>query len=104
MCIYYELKSPCGHIKLYAGPNCYRIFEQLQRINNPHDYASPGIPFQIPDQCLPNRLTNIQQQRTNRCCGSWECANNVLYADRRCGEWNAAYGPGNERIGIGWRY
>ena len=104
MCIYYELEFQCGHGKLYAGPSCYRISQQLQRINNPYDFARPGIPFQIPENCLPNKLLNIQRRRTDQCCGSWECTNNAPYADTRCGEWNAAYGQGSERIGVGWRY
>ena len=34
---------------------------------------------------------------------SYECRNNSLQADRRYGAKDAKFGPGNERIGVGWR-
>ncbi|KAE9372276.1 hypothetical protein N431DRAFT_439390 [Stipitochalara longipes BDJ] len=85
-----------------AGPSCYLIYEQLQRINNPDERAAYDLPFEIPDQCLPSRQ-NVRRRYVNDYC-SWECRNNGLYADRRRGTHDARYGPGSERIGVGWRY
>ncbi|KUJ21976.1 uncharacterized protein LY89DRAFT_681328 [Mollisia scopiformis] len=84
-----------------AGANCYRIYDQLQRINDPAEFTRPGVPFQIPRECLPNRR-NVQLTYTHEYC-SFECRNNSLYGER-CGTSDAQYGPGSERIGVGWRY
>jgi hypothetical protein len=95
MCLYWRIESLCGHSTLLAGPSCYLIYEQLQRINDPAEQARYYIPFEIPDQCLPNQQ-NVRRRYVNDYC-SWECRNNGLYADRRCGTHDA-------RIGVGWRY
>jgi hypothetical protein len=102
MCYYWSIEFLCGHGTLLAGPNCYIIYDQLQRINDPAERARPGLPFEIPPGCLPNRW-NIQRRNVNDSC-SWECRNNSLFSDRRCGTRDARYGPGSERIGVGWRY
>jgi hypothetical protein len=102
MCQYWRIESLCGHSTLMAGPSCYLIYEQLQRINDPAERAQYDVPFEIPEQCLPNRR-NIRRRYVNDYC-SWECRNNGLYAERRCGTNDARYGPGSERIGVGWRY
>jgi hypothetical protein len=102
MCQYWRIESLCGHSALMAGPSCYLIYEQLQRINDPAERTRYDLPFEIPQQCLPNGR-NIQRRYVNDYC-SWECRNNGLYADRRCGAPGARYGPGSERIGVGWRY
>jgi hypothetical protein len=83
-----------------AGANCYRLYEQLQRINDPAEFARPVIPFQIPRECLPNRR-NVQLAYTHEYC-SVECRNNGVYGERY-GTSDARYGPGSQRIGVGWR-
>lgn len=102
MCNYWSIEPLCGHRTLHAGSNCYLLFAQLNRINDPRELARPGLPFEVPHECLPNRW-NVQPKYVNEYC-SWECRNNGMYADRRCGERDARYGPGSERIGVGWRY
>jgi len=105
MCNYHLLHYLCGHTALWAGNNCYLLYTQLQRINDPLYYTSPydsQVPFEIPRQCLPNRR-NILQRSVNECCGLVECANDMggLYAQRYgCGVEGAQWG---KRIGVGWR-
>ncbi|KAF8854686.1 hypothetical protein BDZ45DRAFT_805610 [Acephala macrosclerotiorum] len=101
MCNFWLVESPCGHRRLMAGSNCYRVYEQLQRINDPAEFHRPGVPFRIPPECLPNRR-NVQRTYTNEYC-SYECRNNGHHGER-CGMRDARYGPGSERIGVGWRY
>jgi hypothetical protein len=90
MCQYYSVELLCGHRKLMAGSNCYLIFDQLQRINDPVERARHPLPFEIPAHCMPNQW-NIRRRYVQDYCG-WECRNNVLYTDRRCGEPGARYG------------
>jgi hypothetical protein len=80
----------CGHHTLLAGSNCYLVFDQLQRINIAAERNRLGIPFEIPPECLPNR-NNVRYTQLNEYC-SWECRNNGLYVDRRCGTRDAQYG------------
>jgi hypothetical protein len=101
MCNYWLLEYLCGHKVLLAGSNCYLIYEQLQRINNPIEHIGPGLPFDIPLECLPNTW-NIQRRNVNAFC-NWECRNNSPWGGRRCGARDARYGPGSERMGVGWR-
>ncbi|KAH8672695.1 hypothetical protein BGZ60DRAFT_405395 [Tricladium varicosporioides] len=103
MCNYHLLHPLCGHTTLLAGSNCYAIFAQLQRINDPSECSAHHLPFQLPDQCLPGRW-NTRRRYVNDYC-SWECRNNgVLVGEGgRCGEVGARYGPGSERLGVGWR-
>lgn len=101
MCNYWSVESPCGHRTLLAGSNCYLIYAQLQRINDPTQQGQHGLPFEIPPGCMPNRR-NVQHRYTGEFC-SFECRNNALYGER-CGTRDARYGPGSERIGVGWRY
>ncbi|KAL2075542.1 hypothetical protein VTL71DRAFT_485 [Oculimacula yallundae] len=101
MCNYLSLESPCGHRTLLAGSNCYLIYAQLQRINNPAYHSHVSLPFDIPPGCMPNRR-NVQRRSTAEFCGL-ECRNNALYGER-CGTRDARYGPGSARIGVGWRY
>ncbi len=82
-----------------AGPSCYRIYEQLQRINDPGQHNGEGVPFEMPEECLPNR-ENIRRRYVEGYCGV-ECMNNGVHAGRRYGEPEAMYGPGSERIGVG---
>ncbi|PQE33499.1 hypothetical protein CJF32_00003357 [Rutstroemia sp. NJR-2017a WRK4] len=102
MCNYWSIEPLCGHRSLYAGSNCYLIYAQLARINDPREAARPGVPFDMPNSCLPNRW-NVRPKYVNEYC-SFECRNNARHAERRCGERDARYGPGSERIGVGWRY
>ncbi|PQE15604.1 hypothetical protein CJF30_00006013 [Rutstroemia sp. NJR-2017a BBW] len=102
MCNYWSIEPLCGHRSLYAGSNCYLIYAQLARINDPREAARPGVPFHMPNSCLPNRW-NVRPKHVNEYC-SFECRNNARHAERRCGERDARYGPGSERIGVGWRY
>jgi hypothetical protein len=102
MCQYWRVETLCGHSTLLAGPSCYLIYEQFQRINDPAEQGRHDLPFEIPNQCLPSR-GNIRRGYVNNYC-SWECRNNGFYAERRCGTHDARYGPGSERIGVGWRY
>jgi hypothetical protein len=87
-----------------AGSSCYIIYAQLQRINDSAELArSSHLPFDMPPQCDPRRH-NISLIYGNGYC-SIECRNNgTLGGMGRCGEMDASYGPGNERIGVGWRY
>ncbi|CZT40666.1 uncharacterized protein RSE6_00305 [Rhynchosporium secalis] len=100
MCNYWNVESSCGHRTLLAGSNCYLIYAQLQRINDPTYRAQAGLPFEIPRGCMPNRR-NVQHQNTGEFC-SFECRNNALYGER-CGTGDAHFGPGSERLGVGWR-
>lgn len=102
MCKYYIIQRRCGHEYLLAGPNCYLIYEQLQRINDLAEWARQDLPFEIPEECLPNRR-NIERRNVNSFC-NWECRNNSPYGGGRCGTRDARYGQGSERIGVGWRY
>jgi hypothetical protein len=105
MCNYHLLHYLCGHTSLWAGSNCYLLYAQLQRINDPLYYTAPydsQVPFEIPRQCLPNRR-NVLQRSVDECCGLVECANDRggLYAQRYgCGVEGAQLG---KRIGVGWR-
>jgi hypothetical protein len=98
--------------------------------------ARPGIPFEVPQGCLPNRR-NIRLRYTGEYC-SFECRNNSRvgwngngyeggvggvregFGGARdghngrermgngmgsgwCGDRDARFGPGSERIGVGWR-
>lgn len=101
MCNYWRMESICGHYTLFFGSSCYLIYDQLQRINDPAERAQPGLPFQIPQRCLPNRQNIIRRYLNDYC--SFECRNNGVYADGRCGTTGARYGPGSNRIGVGWR-
>ena len=101
MCNYWLLERLCGHRVLLAGSSCNLIYEQLQRINDPAEQARLSLPFDIPPGCLPNPW-NIQRRNVNEFC-SWECRNNSPWGGRRCGTRDASYGPGSERIGVGWR-
>lgn len=80
MCLYTLLSPICGHTTLYTSANCYLIYEQLQRINDPL-YHTIGhlndIPFDMPDACVPRRW-NTRVVRTMDACGSVECANEML--------------------------
>ncbi|TVY47090.1 hypothetical protein LOCC1_G002479 [Lachnellula occidentalis] len=89
MCNYWSIEPLCGHRTLFAGSNCYLLFDQLQRITDPTERARPGLPFEVPRQCLPHRANTTRR-------------NTALYAPR-CGTRDARYGPGSERIGVGWR-
>ncbi|KAG0648674.1 hypothetical protein D0Z07_4833 [Hyphodiscus hymeniophilus] len=100
MCQYYSISPLCGHRTLMAGPSCYLIYGQLQRINDPRE-SRHSLPFEVPEQCMPNRRNIFIRYVQDYC--SWECRNNGLYAER-CGAPGARFGPGSERIGVGWRY
>ncbi|EPE25971.1 hypothetical protein GLAREA_01883 [Glarea lozoyensis ATCC 20868] len=114
MCKYYLTTPLCGHTTLLAGPSCYALFAQLQRINNPVERARPGLPFDVPPACLPNPWNINVLYTGDYCCV--ECRNNgsVGWVEERrgfgeggqrgwCGERDARFGPGSERIGVGWR-
>jgi hypothetical protein len=102
MCNFYWLESPCGHGTLVAaGTYCRLFFNQLQRINDPQERSRPGLPFDVPQQCLPNQ-GNVMRRFVNEYC-SVECRNNSLYGPR-LGAPGARFGPGSERIGVGWQY
>ncbi|KAG9246504.1 hypothetical protein BJ878DRAFT_279668 [Calycina marina] len=100
MCIYYLISNRCGHLQLIAGPNCQLLYHQLQRINSPYERERYEIPFEVPEQCRPNECNIQNVGMIDKFCGQ-ECMNNAL--QRGCGEPNARYGPGSERIGVGFR-
>jgi len=102
MCNYWSVEYLCGHRKFLAGSNCYRLFDQLQRINDPSERSQHMLPFDIPPECLPSR-GNIQNGYLNQYC-CVECMNNGRYAATRYGAREARYGPGSDRIGVGWRH
>lgn len=108
MCQYYLVESLCGHQILMAGPSCYLIYAQLQRINDPAELARSArnnyLPFDMPDQCHPGRWNVHRVIGDDYCCT--ECKNNGIFVrhDQRIGNVGARYGPGSERIGVGWRY
>ncbi len=102
MCQFLLLESLCGHRTLVQSSYCYHLYAELQRINNPEERARRNhLPFNVPPQCVPNQR-NIRTHYLDEYCG-WECRNNGLFAQRRCGHPEARYGPGTERIGVGWQ-
>ncbi|CAG8973924.1 hypothetical protein HYALB_00003702 [Hymenoscyphus albidus] len=101
MCNFYLMEPLCGHTTLLAGSHCYLLYHQLQRINDPAELARPGLPFDMPEQCVPNRM-NVRRRPIHDYC-SFECRNNGHFGVRY-GTRDANYGPGSERIGVGWRY
>jgi len=101
MCNYWSMEPLCGHRSLLAASNCYLLYDQLQRINDPTELSRHGLPFDMPHECLPSRR-NIRRKYVNDYC-SFECRNNGMYGGSRCGTRDARYGPGSERVGVGWR-
>lgn len=129
MCIYIQTIPLCGHppptILSYAS--CANVLSQLMRITEPEAWE-PGnlgrVPFEMSDDCDP-RPDNIYVVYSDDYCG-WECRNNACQLAAEfgglgelggfCGGGgggghrpmvmgmpDARYGPGSERLGIGWR-
>ena len=76
MCYYISLSFLCEHHTLLAGSNCYLLYAQLARANDPAELARHALPFEMPDACLPSRW-NVQRRYMQDYC-SWECRNNAV--------------------------
>lgn len=120
MCLFILQVPFCGHNPaLLAGSFCCRLRDELQRINDPASWTEEGrkeIPFKLDaEHCEPNPRNIRIVYTDDYCC--WECRNDhaaVLLEEDDQGGWletrvgvmgmpDAEYGPGSERIGVGWR-
>ncbi|TKA76979.1 hypothetical protein B0A49_03461, partial [Cryomyces minteri] len=79
MCItYIPVHTGCGHINrsgIKEGRQCRQLFQQFQRINDPHDFFRPGLPFRSVD--CAHRKYNMLSPRNTIANGSLPLDNSV---------------------------
>ena len=82
MCFYHCYKYRCSHQKVLYHKACTDAFEQLDRINDPHE-SKDIIPFDWADSCAPSAKNTQTFHEKDMCFKCMEMSHHGFKFDRK---------------------